>query len=36
VQIRLVSEEDKGISGIEFAAQRVPLDVVEASQGREW
>lgn len=34
VEIRLVMEEDRGISGIEFSAQRVPLDVVEASQGR--
>ena len=34
VDLRLVEQEDGGISGIEFSAQRVPLDVVEASQGR--
>jgi hypothetical protein len=34
VDIRLVTEMDRGISGIEFSAQRVPIEVVEVSQGR--
>ena len=33
IGIRLVSEE-RGIAGVEFSAQRVPRDVVDASQGR--
>lgn len=34
VEIRLVKEEDRGIVGMEFSAQRVPRDVVDASQGK--
>ena len=34
VEIRLVREEDRGIAGIEFSAQRVPRDLVDASQGK--
>ena len=34
VEIRLVREEERGITGIEFSAQRVPRDVVDASHGK--
>lgn len=34
VDIRLVTERDRGIGGIEFSAQRVPLDLVNASHGK--
>src|SRR5208282_544523 len=34
VEIRFVREEERGISGIEFSAQRVPKDVVDISQGK--
>jgi hypothetical protein len=33
-EIRLVSQEERGIIGIEFSAQRLPRDVVDASQGK--
>jgi len=33
IGLRLVTEE-RGIAGVEFSAQRVPRDVVDASQGR--
>ena len=34
VEIRLVREQERGIVGMEFSAQRVPRDVVDASQGK--
>ena len=34
VEIRLVKEEESGIVGMEFSAQRVPKDVVDTSQGK--
>jgi hypothetical protein len=34
VIVRFVKEEERGIGGMEFSAQRVPRDVVEASQGK--
>ena len=34
VEIRLVREEERGITGMEFSAQRVPRDVVDASHGK--
>jgi len=34
VDIRLVGKEDRGIAGMEFSAQRVPREVVDASQGK--
>ena len=34
VEIRFVREEERGIRGIEFSAQRVPKDVVDISQGK--
>ena len=34
VEIRLVKEEERGIVGMEFSAQRVPRDVVDASHGK--
>jgi hypothetical protein len=34
VEMRLVTAEERGIMGMEFAAQRVPKDVVDASQGK--
>jgi len=34
VDVRFVKQDHSGISGIEFSAQRVPIEVVRASQGR--
>jgi hypothetical protein len=34
VIVRFVKEEERGIGGMEFSAQRVPRDVVDASQGK--
>jgi len=34
IRIRLVGEERRGITGVLFSAQRVPRDVVDASQGK--
>jgi D123 len=34
VEVRFVGEEGRGIGGIEFSAQRVPMEVVEVSQGK--
>ena len=34
VEVRFVKEEERGINGIEFSAQRVPRDVVDVSQGK--
>jgi D123 len=34
VEVRLVDEGDRRIEGMEFTAQRVPMEVVEASQGK--
>ena len=34
VEIRLVMQEERGIGGMEFSAQRVPKDVVDASHGK--
>jgi D123 len=34
VEMRIVREEDRGITGIEFSAQRVPREVVQVSQGK--
>jgi hypothetical protein len=34
VEIRLVMEQERGIGGMEFSAQRVPKDVVDASHGK--
>ena len=34
VEIRLVMEEERGIGGMEFSAQRVPRDVVDATHGK--
>jgi len=34
VEIRLVREQERGIVGMEFSAQRVPRDVVDISQGK--
>jgi len=34
IRIRLVGEERRGITGVQFSAQRVPRDVVDASQGK--
>jgi D123 len=33
VVVRFVKEEDRGIGGMEFSAQRLPKDVIDASQG---
>jgi len=34
IEIRLVREQERGIVGMEFSAQRMPRDVVDASQGK--
>ena len=34
VEVRFVKENERRIGGLEFSAQRVPRDVVDASQGR--
>jgi D123 len=34
VEIRLVMDRDRGIGHMEFSAQRVPMDVVNASHGK--
>ena len=34
VEIRIVEEENRGITGMEFFAQRVPQEVVQASHGK--
>jgi len=32
--MRLVKEEDRGIGGMEFSAQRMPVEIIQASQGK--